>query len=116
MTLTPTLYVDDDGKVYLPREVSKVKDRKLYGMYHEKGVQSIADELQALKTEGITLIAPQGALWTVLNDVRANGLKALEGWEVHLRGEWSPIISTSNGQFNLNGNLEYRRSKNGTTT
>ncbi len=109
----PTLYVDDEGNTYRPDALPQGK--KLYGMYHEKIVQSLAADVHAMKTAGMTVITPQGVLWEVLDDVRANGQKALESWEVHLRGEWSRILPMPNGQINLNGNLEYRRIQDGAT-
>lgn len=113
MNLKPTLYVDDLGHTYRPEALPE--DTKVYGMYHEKIVQSLAADVHAMKTAGMTVITPQGVLWEVLDDVRANGQKALESWEVHLRGEWSRILPMPNGQINLNGNLEYRRIQDGAT-
>lgn len=107
MNLKPTMYVDDEGQTYRPDSLPEGK--KLYGMYHEKIVQSLAADVQALKTAGMTVITPQGVLWEVLADVRANGQKALEGWEVYVGGQWRRILPLPNGQINLNGNLEYRR-------
>lgn len=113
MNLKPTMYVDDDGTIYRPDEIHKTTDKKLYGMYHEKVVQSLAADVQALKTAGMTVITPQGMLWEVLDDIRANGEKALEGWQVHLSGQWCRILPLPHGQINLNGNLEYRRIPDG---
>lgn len=107
----PTLYVDDDGNTYRPDAIPQGK--KLYGMYHEKIVQSLAADVHAMKTAGMTVITPQGVLWEVLDDVRANGQKALEGWQVHMGGQWCRILPLPHGQFNLNGNLEYRRIPDG---
>lgn len=113
--MKPTMYVDDFGHSYSPEQAETVLKAggKLYGMYHEKVVQSLAADVQAMKTAGMTVITPQGILWEVLDDIRANGEKALEGWQVHLNGQWSRILPLPHGQINLNGNLEYRRIPDG---
>lgn len=113
MNLKPTMYVDDDGNTYRPDAIPQGK--KLYGMYHEKIVQSLAADVQTVKSAGMLVISPQDTLWELLDDVRNGGQKALEGWEVHQSGQWCRILPLPNGQINLNGNLEYRRIPNGAT-
>lgn len=111
MNLKPTMYVDDEGQTYRPDSLPEGK--KLYGMYHEKVVLGLVNDVHTLKTSGGALVYLQGSVWDVIEDVRMNGVKALERWEVCQYGNWARILVMENGQFNLNGNLEYRRIEDG---
>lgn len=107
MNLKPTMYVDDEGQTYRPDSLPEGK--RLYGMYHEKIVQSLAADVQTIRSAGMLVISPDANLWAVLDDIRQNGKEALMNWEVFVGGKWCRILPLANDQINLNGNLEYRR-------